>query len=213
MHAAGRVLDGQTVGLGSGRAAAMLTAEIGKRARDISVRCVPTSLQIKAAAEEAGLELVGADGVDRIDVAFDGADQIDARGRLVKGGGGALLRERIMFDMADRVYVIADASKFVRVLRMPVPVEVHPAARALVSRKIGESGGRARLRSLGRGYPFFTENGNIVLDCDFGRIPDPGRLARALARHGGVMGVGLFADRKPDGIYRARGKSFRMVRI
>ena len=206
--------DGQTVGLGSGRAAAALAAELGRRARGgLSVRCVPTSLQIKAAAEKEGLPLAGPDETDRIDAAFDGADQIDARGRLVKGGGGALLRERIIFEMADRVSVIADASKFVRVLCMPVPVEVHPAARALAARRIAEAGGSPSLRTLARGYPFFTENGNLVFDCDFGQIPEPGRLARRIARCGGVMGVGLFADRKPDAVYRARGKSFETVRI
>lgn len=191
----------------------MLTAELGRRARTdlCRVRCVPTSLQIKAAAEREGLDLAEPDRVDRIDAAFDGADQIDARGRLVKGGGGALLRERIVFDMADRAFVIADASKFVRTLSMPVPVEVHPAARALVARRVAEAGGRPLLRTLARGYPFFTENGNIILDCGFGRIPEPGRLARALGRIGGVMGVGLFDA--PGAAYRARGRRFELLRF
>ena len=188
----------------------MVAAELGRRARGgLAVRCVPTSLQIKAVAQKEGLPLVGPDETDRIDAAFDGADQIDARGRLVKGGGGALLRERIVFDMAGRTAVIADASKFVRVLGMPVPVEVHPAARSLAARRMSEAGGRPSLRSLARGYPFFTENGNLILDCDFGRVPEPARLARRISGCGGVMGVGLFA--RPGAIYKARGRGF--VRI
>ena len=204
--------DGQTVGLGSGRAAAMLVSELGRRAgRGLAVRCVPTSLQIRAAAEAEGLPLFDAGEADRIDCAFDGADQVDARGFMVKGGGGALLRERIMFDMAERVYVIADASKFARTLRVPVPVEVHPAARSLAARRIAEAGGRPSLRALDRGYPFFTENGNVILDCDFGRIARPRILAREISRIGGVMAVGLFG--RPSAAYRARGRGFEMVRF
>lgn len=204
--------DGQTVGLGSGRAAAMLVRELRAAPEPAQIRCVPTSLQIKTAAEAAGLPLVEPDQVDRIDVAFDGADQIDARGFLVKGGGGALLRERIMFDMARRVYVIADASKFAKTLSMPVPVEVHPAARALVASRIAGGGGRPVLRKLGRGYPFFTENGNVIFDCDFGRIHNPKSLAREISDIGGVMGVGLFVNKKVRA-YKARGRGFSEIRF
>ena len=176
------------------------------------IRCVPTSLQIKTAAEAAGLPLVEPDQVSNIDVAFDGADQIDMHGFLVKGGGGALLRENIVFDMANKVYVIADASKFVKTLNMPIPVEVHPAARALVAHRIVEVGGKPTLRKLDRGYPLFTENGNIIFDCDFGRIHYPKRLARNIASIGGVMGVGLFVNKKPH-IYKARGRSYEEIRF
>lgn len=191
----------------------MLAKELGRRAASglAHVRCVPTSLQIKTAAEAAGLELAEPDRTSRIDVAFDGADQVDARGFLVKGGGGALLREKIMFDLAAEVHVIADASKFVKTLSMPVPVEVHPAARALAVRRVVGAGGRPALRTLDRGYPFFTENGNVILDCDFGPIPEPGRLARRMAGVGGVMAVGLFE--RPDSAYRARGRGFREIRF
>ena len=204
--------DGQTVGLGSGRAAAMLVKELCAADKPVQIRCVPTSLQIKTAAEAAGLPLVEPDQASSIDVAFDGADQIDARGFLVKGGGGALLRERIIFDMARRVYVIADASKFVKTLNMPIPVEVHPAARSLVAGRIAGAGGRPVLRKLDRGYPFFTENGNVIFDCGFGRIRYPKRLARDIAGIGGVMGVGLFVGKKPR-VYKARGRGFEEVRF
>lgn len=202
------VSDGQTLGLGSGRAAAALVRELGRMAErgSVSVRGVPTSLQIRAVAEEAGLALVDSGSVSRIDIVFDGADQIDGDGYLVKGGGGALLMENILACMADRVVIMADETKFVDKLCAAVPVEVHPAARASVYERIKGMGASPQVRTLDRGYPMFTESGNIILDCSFGIIDDPSTLAAGLRQVPGVLEVGIF-DR-PDVIYKA-GKAGR----
>lgn len=202
------VSDGQTLGLGSGRAAAALVRELGKVAGEdgISIRGVPTSLQIRAVAEEAGLVLVDPGSVSRIDTVFDGADQIDEDGYLIKGGGGALLMENILAGMADKVVIMADETKFVEKLCAAVPVEVHLAARRSASECIREMGADPKVRTLDRGYPLFTENGNIILDCSFGVIDDPPTLAASLRQEPGVLEVGIFD--MPDIIYKA-GKAGR----
>ena len=199
------VRNNHTIGLGSGRAATILVKSLGKlvRRKDYNIRGIPTSLQIRLIAEKAGIPLVEVDQVDHIDVVFDGADQIDAQKFVIKGGGGALLRENILFSLADKVIVMADKTKFVKNLTRTVPVEVHPLARNSVTNSIKRLGGEAQLRVLDRGYPFFTENGNIILDCDFGTIKDPRALTRKIKQTAGVLESGIFL-RRPDVIYRAR---------
>lgn len=198
------VRDGQVLGLGSGRAATAFVRALGRhlRANGMDVSGVPTSLQIKAVAEDSGVPLIEADRVGEIDAAFDGADQIDARGYMIKGGGGALLREGILIGCAKRVVIMADRTKFAKSLSRAVPVEVHPHARRSAAAAIRGMGGAPSVRTAGRGYPFFTENGNIVLDCDFGTIRDPKRLSDRIIRVAGVMESGIFTKR-PDIIYRA----------
>lgn len=208
------VRDGAVLGLGSGRAATAFVRELGiyiKR-KKMGVRGVPTSLQIKIVAEKAGIHLLNADQVGRIDAVFDGADQIDSRGNLIKGGGGALLRENVLISSAKKVVIMADATKFVRHLSRAVPVEVHPFARNTARKIIEGMGGRPELRTIERGYPFITENGNIIYDCDFGTIRSPERLGSELRQVAGVMEAGIFA-RKPDIIYRAEeGGKFRILK-
>ena len=205
------VRKGDTVGLGSGRAATTLVVELGRIAGTMQIRGVPTSLQIRLAAEDAGIPLLEPGAVSRLDTVFDGADQIDSAGYLVKGGGGALLRENILASMAERVVIMADETKFVEQLCRPIPVEVHPAARALVYERIREMGAIPNLRTLKRGYPAFTENGNILLDCDFGVIEDPPGLAARLRAMPGVLEAGIFES--PQIIYRAaRGGVFDVIR-
>lgn len=196
------VRDGQTLGLGSGRAATALVRRLGHLAKETTVWGVPTSLQIRAEAEEAGILLLELGQVSNIDIMFDGADQIDRNGYLVKGGGGAHLRERIVAGMANKVVIMADQTKFVDAISMPIPLEIHPAARSSVLTQIGKMGGRSKLRILDRGYPVFTENGNIILDCAFGRINDPLNLVSELRQIPGIMEVGLFE--KPNIIYKAQ---------
>lgn len=207
-HAAGTVRDGQVIGLGSGRAAVALVRALAARAGDgISVTGVPTSLQIKMVAEEAGMPLIEADQIGEaggIDVAFDGADQIDGARTVIKGGGGALLRENIVASSSKRFVVMADETKFAKVLDRDVPVEIHPLARAHAAGAVRKMGGEPRLRLLDRGYPFVTENGGVILDCRFGPIKRPVPLRRRLAGIAGVLEVGIF-DRRPDVVYRARG--------
>ena len=199
------VKDGYVLGLGSGRAATVLVKLLSKyiKTKKISVKCVPTSMQIKLIAEKGGLELIDADQIDKIDLVFDGADQIDKNKFLIKGGGGALLKENILISAAKKVIIIADNSKFVKDFNRTVPIEIHPLARQIIWKKIEKFGGKPELRILDRGYPFFTENSNIILDCDFGVIKNPKALQQKLLNIAGVIEVGIFT-RKPDVIYKAK---------
>lgn len=199
------VKDGSVVGLGSGRAASELVRSLGKLVKEKKYKIigVPTSLQIKLIAQEMGITIVESDQVGHIDLVFDGADQIDSQKFVIKGGGGALLRENILFSLAKKIIVMADQTKFVKNFNRSVPVEVHPLARNSVTKSIKKLGGTAKLRSLDRGYPFFTENGNIILDCDFGVIKNPKSLSQKIKQIPGVMESGIFL-RKPNIIYKAK---------
>ena len=199
------VKDDYIIGLGSGRAATALVKSLAKliKVKNYKIKGVPTSLQIKLIAEKLEIPLVEADQVDYLDVVFDGADQIDSQKYVIKGGGGALLRENILFSLAKKVVVMADKTKFVKNFTRTVPVEIHPLARNSVIQSIKKLGGTAQLRSLDRGYPFFTENGNIILDCDFGTIKNPKVLTQKIKGTVGVLESGIFL-KKPDVIYRAK---------
>ena len=199
------VKDNSVIGLGSGRAATALVKSLTSliKVKKYKILGVPTSLQIKLIAEKGGIPLVESDQVNWIDIVFDGADQIDSNNFVIKGGGGALLRENILFNLAKKVVVMADKTKFVNHFTRSVPVEVHPLARNSVIRSIQKLGGKPVLRSLDRGYPFFTENGNIILDCDFGTIKNPKILTQKIKQISGVMESGIFL-RKPDVIYKAK---------
>ena len=199
------VKDDYVIGLGSGRAATSLVKSLSKliKLKGYNIRGVPTSLQIKLIAEKGGIPLVEADQVEQIDVVFDGADQIDSQKYVIKGGGGALLRENILFSLAKKVVVMADKTKFVKNFTRTVPVEIHPLARNPVTKSIKKLGGEAQIRSLDRGYPCFTENGNIILDCDFGIIKNPKVLSQQIKQIPGVLESGIFL-RKPDVIYKAK---------
>jgi len=199
------VKDGYVVGLGSGRAATVLVKSLAKliKLKNYSIKGVSTSLQIKLIAEKGGISLIEADQVDYIDVVFDGADQIDSQKYVIKGGGGALLRENILFSLAKKIVIMADKTKFAKNFTIKVPVEIHPLARNLVTNSINKLGGNANLRTLDRGYPFFTENGNIILDCDFGTIKNPKILTQKIKQIAGVQESGIFL-RKPDIIYKAK---------
>ena len=195
------------VGLGSGRAASAVAKEIALLVKNNkqNIIGVPTSLQIKLIIEnEVGdmLPLIQADQIDRLDIVFDGADQIDSQGYVVKGGGGALLRENILFNMASKIIVMADSTKFVQHITRSIPVEVHHLARKLVQREISSMGGKPILRIQDSGYPIFTENKNIILDCVFETITNPKKLTRVIKQIPGVIESGIFT-KKPDVIYKA----------
>jgi len=199
------VKDGYVVGLGSGRAASELVKSLGLliNEKKYKITGVPTSLQIKLIALEKGISIAESDQIDHIDIVFDGADQIDSQNFVIKGGGGALLRENILFSLAKKIVIMADQTKFVKHLNRSVPVEIHPLARSSVSKSIQKLGGKPVLRSLDRGYPFFTENGNIIFDCEFGIIKNPKTLSQKIKQIPGVMESGIFL-RKPDVIYKAK---------
>ena len=199
------IKNNQIIGLGSGRAATMLVKSLAKliKLKNYNIKCIPTSLQIKLVAEKAGIQLVEADQVNHIDIVFDGADQINSQKYVIKGGGGALLRENILFSLAKKVVVMADKTKFVKNFTRTVPVEIHPLARNSVINSIKKLGGESKIRSLDRGYTFFTENGNIILDCNFGTIKNPKALTQKIKQTAGVLESGIFL-RKPDIIYKAK---------
>ena len=199
------IKNNQVIGLGSGRAATLLVKSLGKliKLKDYNIKGIPTSLQIKLVAEKAGIQLIESDQVSHIDIVFDGADQIDSEKFVIKGGGGALLRENILFSLAKKVVVMADKTKFVKNFTRTVPVEIHPLARNSVIKSIKKLGGESKIRSLDRGYPFFTENGNIILDCNFGTIKNPKILTQKIKQTTGVLESGIFI-RKPDIIYKAK---------
>ena len=198
------VKNHQTIGLGSGRSATVFVKSLSSlvKKKKFIIKCIPTSLQIKLEAEKGNLHLIDT-VLDKIDIVFDGADQIDKGKNLIKGGGGALLRENILINAAKKVVIMADDSKFVTNFDRSVPVEVHPLARNTVTKNISKIGGKPKIRTLDRGYPFITENGNIILDCNFGVIKKPKLLREKIKNISGVLEVGIFT-RKPDIIYRAR---------
>ena len=198
------VKNHQTIGLGSGQSChsiCKISINLFVKKKKLNVKCIPTSLQIKLEAEKGKLHLMDTI-LDKIDIVFDGADQIDKGKNLIKGGGGALLRENILINAAKKVVIMADDSKFVTNFDRSVPVEVHPLARNTVTKHISKIGGRPKIRTLDRGYPFITENGNIILDCNFGVIKKPKLLREKIKNISGVLEVGIFT-RKPDIIYKA----------
>jgi len=198
------VKNHQVIGLGSGRAATAFVKSLSAfiKKKKLNIRCIPTSLQIKLEAEKGKLHLMDT-VLDKIDIVFDGADQIDKGKNLIKGGGGALLRENILISAAKKVVIMADDSKFVTNFKRDIPVEVHPLARNTVTKSISKIGGKPSIRTLDRGYPFVTENGNIILDCNFGVIKKPKLLQENIKKISGVLEVGIFT-RKPDIIYKAK---------
>ena len=160
-------------------------------------------MQIKLIGEKGGLSLIDIDQIDKLDIVFDGADQIDKNKFLIKGGGGALLKENILISAAKRVVIMADKSKFVKDFNKTIPVEIHPSSRKIITSNIVKISGKSTLRTLKRGYPFVTENGNLILDCDFGTIKNPKSLQEKISNMPGVLEVGIFT-RKPDVIYKAK---------
>ena len=192
-RAAEAVEDGMVVGLGTGSTAAHAIRAIGEAVdAGLDVQGVPTSYQSQQLAIDAGVPLVELDEVETVHVAVDGADQF-AGGDLIKGGGAAHAREKIVGATAERLVIVADPSKEAATLDRPVPVEVLPDARPLVADRVAAHGGDPTLRSAERkDGPVVTDNGNLVLDCDFGAIGDPAALAARLSALPGVVEHGLF---------------------
>jgi ribose 5-phosphate isomerase A len=188
------VRDGQIVGLGTGSTAAYAVRFLGERVRTgLKIKGIPTSVRTKELAASLGIPLATLEEFQQIDIGIDGADEIDPELRLIKGGGGALLREKIVASVARQFVVIADSSKQVaRLGKFPVPVEVIPFAQTLVSKKIEGLGASVKAREYAYGNPFVTDEGHHILDCSFGEIADPESLARELDHMAGVVEHGLF---------------------
>ncbi len=188
------VQDGYVVGLGIGSTASYAVRFLGERVHlGLKIRGIPTSVRSRDLAVSLGIPLTAFEECPQIDVTIDGADETNPALELIKGGGGALLREKIVASASRQVVIVADSSKLVSVLgEFPLPVEVVPFAQALLSRRIGALGASVVLRKDQAGRPFITDEGHHILDCAFGQIPDPVRLADQLDRMPGVVEHGLF---------------------
>jgi ribose 5-phosphate isomerase A len=188
--------DGDTVGLGTGRAATAFVHALGARCRDgLRVRGIATSQVTADLAVQLGIALVSLDAVAHIDVTVDGADEVDPQFNLIKGYGGALVREKIVAAASRRMVVLVGPEKLVPVLgtRGKLPVEVVPFGAAFCGRRLSDSGLPATLR-LQNDAPFVSDNGNRILDCEVPPIEDPTRLEQTILAIPGVVGTGLFLD-------------------
>jgi ribose 5-phosphate isomerase A len=193
------VASGQVVGLGTGQAATTFVRALGQRvAGGLDVRGVPTSEETATLARQLGIKLVTLDDVEAVDVAVDGADEVDARANLIKGYGGALLREKVVASVARRFVVLVGVEKLVPVLgsRHRLPLEVVPFASRPCRRRLEAMGYPADVRTAD-GRPVLTDNGNLLLDCRVGLIADARALDSSIRAIPGVVDTGLFLDMAP----------------
>jgi ribose 5-phosphate isomerase A len=209
------VQEGNIVGLGTGSTAAHAVRLLGERVRaGLKIRGIPTSTGTKTLALAAGIALTTLDEFQQIDVTIDGTDEFDPQLNLIKGGGGALLREKVIASASKQLVIIADSSKQVATLgKFPLPVEVIAFAEALVGKKIAALGAKVQRRQTADGKPYITDEGHHILDCHFGHITDPPALARTLEAMPGIVEHGLFIGMasfvlmaKGDEVQEFRGK-------
>jgi len=190
----GFIEDGQVVGLGTGSTAAHFIKLLGEKVKNgLRIRGIPTSVRSQELAQSLGIPLTTLDECQEIAVTVDGADEVDPKLRLIKGGGGAALREKIVASATKKLVIVADESKQVKMLgKFPLPLEVVPFAQALVAKRVGELGAQVSVRAGVDGKPYVTDERNYILDCRFGQIPDADGLARKLSEMPGVVEHGLF---------------------
>lgn len=196
--AADRVQSGSIVGLGTGSTTAYTIQFLGDRLKSGELKDIigiPTSFQAEVLAKQYGIPLTTLDAVDHIDIAIDGADEVDPQKNLIKGGGAAHTREKIVDYLANQFIVVVDSSKIVERLgsSFPVPVEVIPMAIAPVMRAIEKLGGKPELRmGIKKAGPVITDQGNMVIDVKFDNINDPADLEKTLNNIPGVLENGIF---------------------
>ena len=190
------VVDGEIIGVGTGSTANFFIDELGK-IKDRIKGAVASSEATASRLRGHGIEVFDLNDVESISVYIDGADEIDASGAMIKGGGAALTREKIVASVSKRFVCIADGSKLVQTMgTFPLPVEVVPMARAAVARQLSALGGQPRLRTRpGTDEPFVTDNGGHLLDVAGLSITDPVALESTINQIVGVIAVGLFARR------------------
>jgi ribose 5-phosphate isomerase A len=199
-----RVAGGMVLGLGTGRAAEAFIERLAERSRGgLRVRGVPTSQRSDELARRLNIEVVSLEEIDRIDIAFDGADEVAPDLSLTKGLGGALLRERVVASEAEQFVVLVTAEKLVERLgtKAPIPIEVVQFAAPTVTRRLKKLGGKPTMRrkegaqgfqGAAKGFPYLTDNQNWILDTDFGPIERPDELDAEIRAIPGVVGTGLF---------------------
>lgn len=209
--AAARIERRMIVGLGSGSTALKLVDALGARVADgLEFVAVATSEQTAARARRWDIPLIEGAVPPHIDLVIDGADEFDGSLRLIKGGGGMLLREKIVASAAERMLVMVDHTKKVDVLgAFPLPVEVVPMARAVVKHHLRRLKLSPELRRRADGQPFVTDEGNVILDCRIGRIETPETLAATLSTIPGVVEHGLFLD-MADEVLMAVGETIEV---
>lgn len=213
------VTDGMAVGLGTGSTAAFFVRALGVRARERgwTLRCVSTSETTAVLARETGLELRTLEEVGALDLTVDGADEVGPGLALIKGGGGALLREKLVWAASRRCVCIADAEKRVDMLgRFDLPVEVvafaHASTAERIARAAADAGVPARPALRRReGVPFRTDEGHVMYDLPCGRIPDPEGLAAALKAVVGVVEHGLFLHMADEALIGSAGGADRIT--
>jgi ribose 5-phosphate isomerase A len=218
--------DDIIVGLGSGSTVAELVKKIGTLPNKENFIFIPTSIQIKMIAENAGLKFTDESKISNIDLVIDGADQIDHNLNMIKGGGGALFKEKIIMYSANERIILADSKKFVPEFNLPIPIEVHPFARSTVTKRlksmriIGKTSttssqitnrqdeshdnnlsAKPIIRTIQKGYPFITENGNIIIDTKFLGILDIEKAEQEIKNIPGVIEVGLFVRKNNTQYY------------
>ena len=194
------------IGLGSGPMAAAIIQEMANLPNKEMLRCIPSSTQIKLEADRAGLRIVDEIQIPDVYIVFDGADQIDSKYNMIKGGGGALLREKTLHSAAEKIVITAESSKFVEFFNRSVPIEILPFSQHIVEKKLRElQNGSPKLRMLNEGYPYVTENGNFILDTTFPTFSpsDTQKKEFELKNIPGVLEVGLFT-RVADIYYKAK---------
>jgi ribose 5-phosphate isomerase A len=210
--AARLVKEGMVVGLGTGSTVAWTIRKLGETVKEgLNVLGVPTSYQAEALAIESGIALTTLNQHPVLDLAIDGADQVDFSLFAIKGGGAAHTQEKVVACSARKFVVVADESKYVEKLSRPVPIEVLPFAARLVERRLRELGGTPELR-LGKmkDGPVITDNGNFVMDVDFGIIVDPEALAARLCPIPGLVEHGIFDNL--DELHLARAGRVEIIR-
>jgi ribose 5-phosphate isomerase A len=197
--AAREVNSGDTVGLGTGSTAYYAIKYLGGRVKDegLGIIGIPTSKATEKIAKESGLTLGTFEDYQEIDIAIDGADQVENKLNLIKGGGGAHVREKIVAAAAKRFLVVADETKVSKQLNIPVPVEVLPFSLGLVMKKLSDIGATSLLRLSGRDY-FVSDNNNYIIDADFGTIEEPKKLEQDINKIYGVVDNGIFASMRPE---------------
>ena len=214
------------IGLGSGSTVAELIKKISDLPNKENFKFIPTSIQIKMIGEMSGLEFTDESKINDIDLVIDGADQIDSNLNMIKGGGGALLKEKIIMYAAKEKIILADSNKFVPKFNIPIPIEVHPFARFTIMKKLQSiksinelvidskldnisypdeinisSLSKPIIRTIGKGYPFITENGNIIIDTDFPNIMNIEKAEYTIKNIPGVIEVGLFSRKNNTKYY------------
>ncbi len=207
------VEDGMVLGLGSGSTALQFIRLLGEKVREgLRVQGIPTSERSRQAALGLGIPVLGAGSVQQVDMTIDGADEIDHTLNLIKGGGGALLWEKVVAANSAQLVVIADSRKLVDQLgKFPLPVEVVRFGWEWTARRLQGLAGRAELRLNSKGEPFLTSEGHFIVDCEFGRIDRPVELSDRLLQIPGVVEHGLFLGMASTAVI-ARGEQVTLLK-